>query len=127
MAQLGAMGLDTGAYATCVLDVAFSWDVSANPVRCISPSDSGAVSRREHWLSVSGVITDDLGVPCARTVLVLQRNGAGSGKLLGAGTSDAATGVYAIAVDYAGEVMRIVLDNDLPPLLNDLVDRIVLE
>lgn len=73
--------------------------------------------------SVSGVIYDDAGVPCARTVRLYTRS---TGALLGAATSDAVTGVYSI---HCGddEVQRIVLDDSGGTLYNDIIDRVIPE
>jgi hypothetical protein len=72
---------------------------------------------------VSGTITDDTGTPRARTIGLLRRD---NFDLLGTATSDASTGAYAISdLDYDGECIRIVLDDDDAPLYNDLIDRII--
>lgn len=72
--------------------------------------------------SVSGVITDDTGAPCARVVRVLNR---ATGELLASTTSDPATGAYILSVPSGAEVQRIVLDDDAGTLYNDIIDRVI--
>lgn len=70
---------------------------------------------------VSGVIRDDTGTPCARTVRAYDR---ATGALLSSTTSNAATGAYTLSTG-AGEVQRVVLDDAGGTLYNDLIDRVM--
>jgi len=72
---------------------------------------------------ISGVIRDDSGVPCARTVRAYDR---ATGALLSSTTSDAGTGAYTLATGV-GEVQRVVLDDAGGTLYNDLIDRVIPE
>lgn len=72
--------------------------------------------------SVDGVILDDTGSPCARTVRLIDR---ATGALIGSVTSDAGTGAYSIGTDTLDEVQRIVLDDLSGTLYNDLIDRVI--
>lgn len=71
--------------------------------------------------SISGVIRDDTGALCARTVRAYDRS---TGALLGSTTSDATTGAYSINTG-AGEVQLVVLDDSGGTIYNDLVDRVI--
>jgi hypothetical protein len=70
---------------------------------------------------LSGVIRDDTGAPCARTVRAYDR---ATGALLGSTTSDVSTGAYTLNVGDA-EVQRIVLDDSGGTLYNDIIDRVI--
>ena len=72
--------------------------------------------------SVDGVIRDDAGLPCARTVRLIHR---GTGALIGSVVSNATTGAYTIGTDNAEEVCRIVHDDTAGTLYNDLIDRVI--
>jgi hypothetical protein len=73
--------------------------------------------------SVAGIITDDTGTPCARTVRLYDR---ATGAFIAETTSDASTGAYDFStVSSADEVQRIVLDDSDGTLYNDLIDRII--
>lgn len=71
---------------------------------------------------VSGVIRDDTGAVCARTVRVVNRS---TGALIASTTSDAGTGAYSFALPTLDEVQRIVLDDSGGTLYNDLIDRVI--
>lgn len=71
--------------------------------------------------SVSGIIYDDTGAPCARTVRLYDRS---TGALVGSTTSNASTGAYSIAAGI-DEVQRIVLDDSGGTLYNDIIDRVI--
>lgn len=73
-------------------------------------------------LSVSGVIYDDTGTECARTVRLYDRE---TGELIGETTSDAGDGTYSIASPDIAEVQRIALDDSAGTLYNDLIDRVI--
>ena len=71
---------------------------------------------------VSGVIRDDTGAVCARTVRVVNRS---TGALIASTTSDAGTGAYSFALPTLDEVQRIVLDDSGGTLYNDIIDRVI--
>ena len=71
---------------------------------------------------VAGVVYDDTGTPCARTVRAYRRD---TGALIGSTTSDAGTGAYLITTPTLDEVQRIVLDDNAGTLYNDLIDRVI--
>ncbi len=71
---------------------------------------------------IQGVIYDDAGAPCARTVRAYRRD---TGALVGSTTSDAGTGVYLISTPSLDEVQRVVLDDSGGTLYNDLIDRVI--
>jgi len=72
---------------------------------------------------VSGIIRDNSGTPCARTVRLVRRD---TGAPVGNTTSNASTGLYAIDVSTLDEVVRIVHSNTTTaPLENDLIDRVI--
>lgn len=71
---------------------------------------------------ISGVVRDDTGTPCARTVRVYDR---ATGVLLSSTTSDAGTGAYTLYTPSAGEVQCVVLDDAGGTLYNDLVARVM--
>jgi hypothetical protein len=71
---------------------------------------------------VSGVIRDDAGTPCARTVRAYRRD---TGALAGATVSDGSTGSYTLSLPTTDEVSRIVLDDVAGTLYNDLIDRVI--
>ena len=70
---------------------------------------------------ISGVVYDDAGDPCARTVRIYDRT---TGALLSSGTSDAGTGAYSLAAGTS-EIQRIVLDDSGGTLYNDIIDRVI--
>lgn len=74
--------------------------------------------------SVEGVIYNSAGVPAQRTVRCYDRS---TGALVGETLSDATTGEYVIYCPTVDEVQRIVLDDAVAPLLNDLIDRVIPE
>lgn len=125
MADLGAIGVAAGPWAvSCRFDIALGWDITANPIRCYEISGAyRALPKREDWKIVSGVVTDAASNPVAREVRAIDR---ATGVVLGATTSDAVTGAYAIAVPVSSEIQRIVLDDDAGTLYNDLIDRVLL-
>jgi len=71
---------------------------------------------------VAGVVYDDAGAPCARTVRAYRRD---TGALVASTTSDAGTGAYLLAMPTLDEVSRIVLDDSGGTLYNDLIDRVI--
>lgn len=75
-----------------------------------------------HAGEVAGVIRDDTGAVCARTVRVVNRS---TGALIASTTSDAGTGAYSFALPTLDEVQRIVLDDSGGTLYNDLIDRVI--
>lgn len=75
-----------------------------------------------HAGEVAGVIRDDTGAVCARTVRVVNRS---TGALIASATSDAGTGAYSFALPTLDEVQRIVLDDSGGTLYNDIIDRVI--
>lgn len=75
-----------------------------------------------HAGEVSGVIRDDAGAVCARTVRIVNRS---TGALIASTTSDAGTGAYTLAAPSLDEVQRIVLDDSGGTLYNDIIDRVI--
>lgn len=71
--------------------------------------------------TVAGVIRDASGSPAERVVRLYRRD---TGAFLVETTSDGSTGAYSATIAYAGEVQRIVLDDDGVTLYNDIVDRV---
>lgn len=72
---------------------------------------------------VGGVVRDDTGALCARTVRLIRRD---TGALLSSMVSDASTGAYRLATPTLDEVVRIVHSNTTTaPLENDLIDRVI--
>lgn len=71
---------------------------------------------------VSGIIYDDTGSPCARTVRLVNRT---TGAMISSTTSDSSTGAYRLESSTLGEVQRIVLDDSGGSLYNDLIDRVI--
>jgi len=71
---------------------------------------------------ISGVIRDDAGAVCARTVRIVNRS---TGALIASTTSDAGTGAYLFALPSLDEVQRIVLDDSGGTLYNDIIDRVI--
>lgn len=125
MADLGAIGGSFGDISfSCLFDVSAGWNITANPIRCHEINGAyRALPKREDWKIVSGVVTDAANNPVAREVRAIDR---ATGVVLGATTSDAVTGAYAIAVPVSSEIQRIVLDDDAGTLYNDLIDRVLL-
>ena len=122
MANLGAIGVvvEFGAVYSR-LDVAASWDITANPIRCYEINGAyQARPKREDWKLVSGVVKDAADSPAAREVRAIDR---ASKVLLGTTTSDAVTGAYAIAVPVTSEVQVVFLDNAAGDVENDLILR----
>lgn len=76
----------------------------------------------DYAAQVSGVVRDDTGAPCARTVRLLHRT---TGELIGSTTSDAVTGAYTLGAPSLEEVQRIVLDDAGGTLYNDILDRVI--
>lgn len=76
--------------------------------------------------SISGIIRDASGNPCARTVYAVTRPTDGSApRIMGSARSNASTGAYELAVDTNDELTRVVISEDNIPLLNDLIDRVI--
>lgn len=75
-----------------------------------------------HAGEVAGVIKDDTGTNCARTVRIYNRS---TGALIAATTSDVTTGAYLLVAPTLDEVQRIVLDDAGGTLYNDLIDRVI--
>ncbi len=71
--------------------------------------------------TVSGLIRDDAGALCARTVRAYDR---ATGALIASTTSNATTGAYSLDVGD-DEVQRIVLDDSGGTLYNDIIDRVI--
>jgi hypothetical protein len=71
--------------------------------------------------TVSGVILDDAGNPCARTVRAVRRF---DGYPVSETVSDATTGAYSLPCTV-DEVQRLVLDDEAGTLYNDLIDRVI--
>jgi hypothetical protein len=71
---------------------------------------------------VSGVVRDDTGALCARTVRIVRRD---TGAVLGSVVSDASTGVFSFPTPTLDEVHRIVLDDTSGTLYNDIIDRVI--
>ena len=71
---------------------------------------------------VSGVIRDDTGALCARTVRIVNRS---TGALIASTTSSASTGAYVLPTPTLDEVQRIVLDDSGGTLYNDIIDRVI--
>ena len=71
--------------------------------------------------TVSGIVYDQAGAPCARVVRAHRRS---DGFLLVSTVSNAITGAYSLACT-TDEVYRVVLDDAAGTLLNDLVDRVI--
>lgn len=73
--------------------------------------------------TITGVIRDANGEPAARKIRLYRRS---DGALIGRTESDATTGAYTITSMYPGEHTVLVEDSaDDPPLLNNLVGRVV--
>ncbi len=75
--------------------------------------------------TVSGVIYDDTGAECDRTVRIYDRT---TGELISETVSDAGDGTYSLPaphVDVVPEVQRIALDDDAGTLYNDIIDRVI--
>ena len=74
---------------------------------------------------IHGVITDENGSPAKRDVVILTRPPR-SQSIVQTFSSDPETGEYGGFVPYGEEVSRIVFaEAEGPPLLNDLIDRII--
>jgi len=86
-----------------------------HPVLVITPAP-GPLSK-----TISGNVYDDTNAGCVRTVRAYSR---ATGQLLGSTLSAAGTGAFSIAVP-AGEVQRVVLDDDGGTVYNDLMDRVI--
>ena len=71
---------------------------------------------------VEGVVRDDAGAPCARTVRLIRRD---TGAQVISGVSDATTGAYRLATPTLDEVSRIVHDDAAGTLYNDLIARVI--
>lgn len=71
--------------------------------------------------TVSGIIYDDTGAVCARTVRAYRRS---DGMLIDSTTSSASTGAYSLSCT-TDEVDRVVQDDDAGTLYNDLIDRVI--
>lgn len=71
---------------------------------------------------VSGVVRDDTGALCARTVRIVNRS---TGALIASTTSNASTGAYVLPTPTLDEVQRIVLDDSGGTLYNDIIDRVI--
>ena len=71
---------------------------------------------------VEGVIRDDAGALCARTVRLMRRD---TGAVVASTVSDATTGAYRLATPTLDEVCRIVHDDSAGTLYNDLIDRVI--
>ena len=71
---------------------------------------------------VSGVVLDDTGAPCARTVRLIRRD---TGAHVISTISDATTGAYSLPAPTLDEVCRIVHDDTAGTLYNDLIDRVI--
>ena len=92
-----------------------------------SPSKSPGVARtyRKAIYRVTGVVRDEAGVPCARTVRLYSRT---SGALIGSATSSAVDGTYTITSVLNVPSTVIALDDDAGTELNALIaDRVTLE
>lgn len=71
--------------------------------------------------SISGIVLDTNGSPCARTVYVYDN---ATGAYLGTTTSDASTGAYEVLCNCSGnEVFRVVMANEAT-LYNHIIDRV---
>ena len=70
--------------------------------------------------SVEGVVTDDTGAACARTVRAYDR---ATGALLGSTTSDPATGAYTLPTRADTECSVVCLDDSAGATYNDLIVR----
>ena len=98
--------------------LAWKWGLESNlptghPYELAAPAD----------FLVSGIITDDTGTPCARTVRLYDR---ATGAFIAETTSDASTGAYDFSDMVSdSEVQRIVLDDSAGTLYNDLIDRVI--
>ena len=72
---------------------------------------------------IQGIITDDTGSPCQRTLRVYRRD---NGVLLGSTTSDPITGVYELStLGVEVECTVICLDDDAGSLYNDKIARVI--
>ncbi|MEO5343788.1 MAG: hypothetical protein H7842_10705 [Gammaproteobacteria bacterium SHHR-1] len=87
-------------------------------------SDQGGVYIYDWSLrSISGVVTDDTGAPCQRTVRLYNRV---NGLFMATTTSDPTTGAFAFSLPPGvAEVQRVVLDDADGTLYNDLIDRVI--
>jgi hypothetical protein len=124
MAELGAVGFDGDAVGIpVVFDVAFSWNITNNPISCfdLSSSTSRAVPRRENWIAYSGTVAFE-GTPVARLVRAIERD---TGRLVAAVMSNASTGAYSLLVPFGVEVQIVCLDDDAGSLANDRVHRVI--
>lgn len=81
-----------------------------------------AIAHPDGMGEVSGVIRDDTGALCARTVRIINRS---TGALIASTTSNASTGAYALPTPTLDEVQRIVLDDSGGTLYNDIIDRVI--
>lgn len=85
------------------------------------PAWSANEIRRYTLGIVSGVVRDDAGNPCARTVRVYRRD---TGELVSTGVSDAVTGAYLLGAVLAIEHNVVFLDDSGGTLYNDLIVRV---
>lgn len=75
--------------------------------------------------SISGTITDRLGLPCQRKVYAVSRpTDTSAPQILAHGLSDPTTGAYELFAPAGVEVTRVVVSEDDDPLLNDIVHRV---
>jgi len=104
--------------------LAHKWGFSS-----VLPSDHPYKSAAPTVISISGTIYDRNGDPCKRKVYAVTRpTDTTAPVILAHGLSDAVTGEYELVLSTEAEVTRVVVsEDDEDPLLNDLVDRIILE
>lgn len=101
-----------------IADLRVTKGVARNTTSFTPPSVPNAKGLGE----VQGVVRDDAGAPCARTVRLYRRD---TGALVASEVSDATTGLYRIGAPTLDEVSRIVLDDSGGSLYNDLIDRVI--
>ena len=130
----GAVSLDTSAPLTIGgLLVSATWydrltgfiddlRITKGVARYTSAFTPPTIAHYDGMGQVSGVIRDDAGAVCARTVRLVNRS---TGALIGSTTSDAGTGAYLLATPTLDEVQRIVLDDSGGTLYNDIIDRVI--
>lgn len=126
--QLPAMDcfVDIGAHSTSLSNYFLGHMAEVRITRGVSrysnPFTPPAAAFLDYASQVSGVVRDDTGALCARTVRLLHR---ATGELIGSTTSDALTGAYTLGAPSLDEVQRIVLDDAAGALYNDIIDRVI--
>jgi len=122
---------DEGVFVYSMGPIAATLSRRDNPIMGVLVSEE----KRLPWvedtvivpLTISGVITDDMGVPTQRKVYAVTRpTDSTAPRVLAQTLSDPVTGFYSLAVYASEEVTRVVVaEGDENPLYNDIVDRVI--